>query len=228
MSRPARPEGRSGVRRRRALAWLGSAPLAGAVAAQPAGRADGGTAGAALEALRAGGVALLLRHATTTPGIGDPPGLRLGDCATQRNLSDAGRAEARRIGAWFERHRLVPAQVRSSAWCRCIDTARLAFGDDVRHWAPLDSSFGRDGASDEPARLRGIDEALRAIGAGRFEVWVTHQVNITAATGEFVGMGAGVLVRAADAAGRVPAGESGGGAAAARPLVVARMVAFDA
>ena len=221
MSRSAPGEGSSLQRRHLLAFWLGGALPAGAASAQPQAAADSASAAkampAALDALRAGGVALLLRHAQTTPGIGDPPEFRAGECGTQRNLSDAGRAEARRIGAWFAQHRLLPSEVRSSAWCRCIDTARLAFGSQ-RPWPALDSSFGRGGAADDRVRLGLIDEALRAIPAGRFEVWVTHQVNITAATGAYVGMGEGVLVRA---------GSRTGTGRAASPAVLARM-SFDA
>lgn len=42
---------------------------------------------------------MLLRHGTTTPGVGDPTGFRPDDCATQRNLTEAGREESRRLGA---------------------------------------------------------------------------------------------------------------------------------
>ena len=149
--------------------------------------------------LRAGGCAVLLRHAQTTAGIGDPPEFRLGDCRTQRNLSEAGRAQSRRIGEWFAAQRLQPAAVRSSAWCRCIDTAQLAFG---RHtpWPPLNSTFNdRVQSTDANQALR---HALASIPPGAFEVWVTHQVNITALTGESNSMGEGVIV---DATARVRA-----------------------
>ena len=77
--------------------------------------------------LKAGGNVLLIRHASTESGLGDPPGFKLGDCTTQRNLNDEGRAQARRIGEWFSARGLKPARVRSSPWCRCLDTAALAF-----------------------------------------------------------------------------------------------------
>ena len=47
--------------------------------------------------LQSGGQVVVMRHAATEPGVGDPPGFRLDDCRTQRNLSAAGREEARRI-----------------------------------------------------------------------------------------------------------------------------------
>ena len=66
---------------------------------------------------REGGV-LLIRHTSTEPGVGDPPGFTLGQCNSQRNLSEAGRAEAMGIGAWFRQHGLQPRAVLSSQWCR--------------------------------------------------------------------------------------------------------------
>ncbi|MDH5537108.1 MAG: histidine phosphatase family protein, partial [Betaproteobacteria bacterium] len=72
------------------------------------------------EKLRAGGYTVLIRHATTVPGLGDPPDFRLGDCATQRNLSDAGREESRRIGDRFRAENVPVAEVLSSRWCRCL------------------------------------------------------------------------------------------------------------
>jgi phosphohistidine phosphatase SixA len=130
--------------------------------------------------LHGGGQVVLLRHASTVAGLGDPPGFRLDDCATQRNLSDAGRAEARRIGETFRRRALPVSRVLSSRWCRCLETARLAFGA-ATPWEPLDSFF--EDRSREAERTR----AVRAELAGPLPVGnlvlVTHQVNITALTG---------------------------------------------
>jgi len=80
------------------------------------------------ELLRGGGQVVLMRHAVTTPGVGDPSGFRLDDCATQRNLTDAGRDDARRVGAAFRTRGAPVGRVLSSPWCRCLETARLAFG----------------------------------------------------------------------------------------------------
>jgi phosphohistidine phosphatase SixA len=149
------------------------------------------------DALHAGGGALVLRHAATDPGIGDPPDFNLAVCSTQRNLSPAGRSDAQRIGAWFKQNRLTPIAVRSSAWCRCQDTARLAFGQ-FQVWSPLNSVFGdRIALPDQTETLRA---ALKAIKPGQFEVWVTHQVNITSLTQRVPAMGEGFVV---DAQGQV-------------------------
>ena len=173
--------------RRRELAGLALWPLLGA----------GAHAADVPDTLRRGRCAVLLRHASTTAGIGDPPGFTLGQCSTQRNLSDEGRAQAQRIGAWFSNRQLKPVATRTSAWCRCRDTAQLAFGQAL-HWSPLDSTFENRKLS--PAATQALRGALAALPAGGFEVWVTHQVNITALTGEFSSMGQGLVV---DAAGHV-------------------------
>ena len=78
--------------------------------------------------LKGGGQVVLVRHALTDPGVGDPPGFALDDCKTQRNLSDRGREEAQRLGAAFRAHGVPMAKVLSSPWCRCIETAKIAFG----------------------------------------------------------------------------------------------------
>ncbi len=146
--------------------------------------------------LRAGGVVAVLRHALA-PGSFDPPGFVLGDCTTQRNLSEDGRAQARAIGAWFATRDLVPARVRSSPWCRCIDTATLAFGS-AQPWAALGSPAGTSAAV-RSAQLQELHRALAASTArrGRFEVWVTHMFVIADLTGQNTRPGDGVLLAAA-------------------------------
>ena len=56
-----------------------------------------------VEALREGGHVVYLRHAATDRSSEDDPAVDLRDCATQRNLSDAGPSGARAIGAAFRR-----------------------------------------------------------------------------------------------------------------------------
>jgi hypothetical protein len=123
--------------------------------------------------LRHGGVVAVFRHALA-PGTFDPPGFRLGDCSTQRNLNDEGRAQARRIGEWFQERQLQPHKVLSSPWCRCIDSASLAFGAP-QVWAALGSPFGYPETTGA-AHLRELRQALVAASArsGQFEVWFTH------------------------------------------------------
>lgn len=141
--------------------------------------------------LRAGGVTVMMRHAATHPGIGDPPGFKLDQCVTQRNLSESGRADARAVGAAFRRHNVHPGAVWSSRWCRCLDTARLAFGN-AQPEQSLDSMF-IDDAKAAAAKLRDLRVRLAARRATPPLVLVTHDVNIRALTGQSLAPGEMVL-----------------------------------
>jgi broad specificity phosphatase PhoE len=141
-------------------------------------------------ALREGRAAAILRHAIA-PGGGDPPGFRLGVCATQRNLSDEGRAQARAIGETFRANGLARATVLSSGWCRCRETAELLGLGPVEGEPALDSFFAERGEG--PARTAAL-RALLAGWSGGALVMVTHQVNITALTGIFPASGETVAV----------------------------------
>jgi phosphohistidine phosphatase SixA len=144
-------------------------------------------------ALKTGGCVIAFRHALA-PGTFDPPEFRLGDCRTQRNLDDEGRAQARRIGAWFDGHALVPAAVKSSPWCRCVDTARLAFGR-AEPWPALGSPRGTAERTCA-GRIQALQAALRAVPAGRFEAWVTHMFVLADLVGGSIASGEGLVLRA--------------------------------
>ncbi len=143
-----------------------------------------------LRLLRSPGSVGLLRHARA-PGTGDPPGFRPGDCATQRNLDDAGREQARRIGARL-REAGVRARVFSSAWCRTRETAELLALGPVEILPALNSFFG-DG-SEGPEQTAAVRRFLRSHGQEAV-ILVTHQVNVTALTGVFPGDGEMVVMR---------------------------------
>ena len=116
-----------------------------------------GATDALWELLRAGGQVVVMRHAATDRSIGDPPNFRLDDCATQRNLADAGREEARRVGAAFRGRAIPIGRVLSSQWCRCL----------------------------EPARTREVRALVSARPERGNLVLVTHQFNIGALTGVY-------------------------------------------
>lgn len=153
-----------------------------------------GAEAATWRTLQSGGAALFLRHASTVPGVGDPPGFRLDDCTTQRNLSVAGRDEAVRWGRALRDGGVRIDGVLSSAWCRCRDTATLAFGGyDV--WPPLNSFFSDPGTAE--AQTRAVRDRIGAWRGPGTLVLVTHQVNVTAATGLTIASGAAVVARPA-------------------------------
>ena len=142
--------------------------------------------------LRGGGNVLLIRHAQTIPGFGDPPGFRLNDCSSQRYLSDDGRAQSQRIGDRFRAEKVPVAQVLSSEWCRCYETAELAFGKHEL-WPPLNSFFEDYSTRDE--QTQAVFKRIESFAGEGNLVLVTHQVNITALTGRAVSQGEAVVVR---------------------------------
>jgi phosphohistidine phosphatase SixA len=88
-------------------------------------------------ALAKGGHVVLIRHGNAPPGYGgDPPGFKLDDCSTQRNLDEDGRQEARALGEALRKHGVRVDRTMSSPWCRCLETARLmAIGEVESTWA---------------------------------------------------------------------------------------------
>jgi phosphohistidine phosphatase SixA len=143
------------------------------------------------QALKQGGHAVIFRHAIA-PGTGDPPGFRLGDCSTQRNLSPEGRAQAAAIGAAFRQHGVAVNRVLSSRWCRARDTAALMNLAPVED-APMLDSFFSDRAR-EPEQTTALKRFLADMKPGETVVMVSHQVNITALTGEAPSSGEAAVV----------------------------------
>jgi phosphohistidine phosphatase SixA len=166
---------------------LSAAVLAWFVVATPALAAPSDEA--AWAALKDGSI-VLFRHALA-PGVGDPPGFKLGDCSTQRNLDDTGRAQARRIGEQFRRRGVKVGAVLTSQWCRTRETAELAFPGQARDDADFNSFFG-DSARRPEQTARALATLGRWRGPGVLVV-VTHQGNITALIGEGTSSSEGVI-----------------------------------
>ena len=130
--------------------------------------------------LKGGGHVVLIRHGLTTPGVGDPPEFRLDDCRTQRNLIDEGRRESQQVGEAFRARKIPVARVLSSPWCRCVETARLAFGGSET-WPPLSNLFGRSENREE--QVRQMRARVSEAPQGGNLVLVTHGSTIAALTG---------------------------------------------
>lgn len=144
------------------------------------------------QALRSPGHIAIMRHALA-PGGGDPDNFQLRDCNTQRNLSDGGRDQAKRIGARLRANGVATAMVHSSQWCRCLETARLLGFGAITELPALNSFFqSMDRRDDQTAALQQWikDQPLTTP-----TVLVTHQVNITALTGIFPASGELVVLR---------------------------------
>ena len=147
----------------------------------------------AWKALRAGGHVALMRHADAPGGFGDPPGFRVDDCATQRNLSEKGRADAAKIGARLEREGIAFGKILSSPWCRCMDTATLLNLGPVE----AEATFGNVVVlRDQRDALAAGARALIAKRSGPSNLLVvTHGANIAALTTISPASGEIVVVR---------------------------------
>ena len=132
---------------------------------------------------------IFLRHARA-PGYGDPDNFQLNDCATQRNLSAAGRDQAVAIGQNMARAGLVFDAVYSSQWCRCLETAELLGLGPVQPFAGLNSFF--QGYAQRAQTLAALQAKLAGLPSNGLSLMVTHQVVIQAITRLGVGSGEAV------------------------------------
>lgn len=139
------------------------------------------------------GHVLLMRHANA-PGVGDPSGMKLADCTTQRNLDARGRAQAEQLGGRLRAAGITDVRVLTSQWCRCRDTARLLAVGPVEDLPALNSFFEEPEAKD--GRIAALREFLDELPRdGRPVVLVTHQVTVTALTGYFPASGEGLVLK---------------------------------
>jgi len=134
---------------------------------------------------------VMIRH-SIAPGMGDPDFFKLRDCKTQRNLSKEGREQSVKIGNLFKKHKLIKANMYSSQWCRCLETAKLMNLGEVKE-LPFLNSFFRNFEKEE-YYISGLKKWLIKNKGKRPLVLVTHQVTITGLTNYFPASGEIVFV----------------------------------
>jgi len=129
--------------------------------------------------LEDGGKLIFIRHAYA-PGNGDPAGFNLNDCSTQRNLSDDGRKQAQRIGEFFTKNKIEIDKVLSSEWCRCKETAKIAFKDYTTK-SFLNSFYSSKFAKNKDKQVKALKEYIKNYKNNNNEnlVLVTHYVLIS-------------------------------------------------
>ncbi|MEW6629404.1 MAG: histidine phosphatase family protein [Pseudomonadota bacterium] len=141
--------------------------------------------------LRGGGHVVLLRHAFVT-GTTDPANFDIDSCATQVNLSARGKQQANRIGALFAARAAPIDRVLSSRYCRCLDTARIAFEAEPQLFAPLD--LLKTDPQEKAAQIAAVMKEIRDYSGSNNLVMVTHLENIVALTGVSPREGEAVVV----------------------------------
>jgi len=150
---------------------------------------------AGLASLKSGGHVAMVRHGLTTPGSGDPPGFRLEDCKTQRNLIEEGRDESRRLGALLRAQGIRIDRVLSSEWCRCVETAELIEAGSVAREPALNNLYGRPQNRERQVReMRALIAAWK--GPGNL-LLSTHGANMGALMGINPDTAAGVVMQPA-------------------------------
>ena len=145
--------------------------------------------------LKDGQHVLLMRHADA-PGFGDPPGYVISQCSSQRNLGEYGKKQAKAIGIWLTGQGIQKADVFSSPWCRCLDTANLLNKGPVKIEPSLASFF--DNMSLEKRQTKELERFIKSELAKQSKqplILVTHHVNIEAYTGKVLGVGDMILVK---------------------------------
>ena len=120
---------------------------------------------------------IFIRHAIA-PGNGDPPNFDILDCSTQRNLSKIGELQALKIGRFFEKNDIKITKVLSSEWCRCKDTAKIAFGRyETKNF--LNSFYDDRFSGNKTKQILDFKKFIRNREYTRNLVLVTHYVVIS-------------------------------------------------
>ena len=140
--------------------------------------------------LEDGGKLIFIRHAYA-PGNGDPNNFNLNDCSTQRNLNSLGRKQAKNIGEFFRENKIKIYKVLSSEWCRCKETADIAFKDYSTN-SFLNSFYSSKYAKNKDKQVEALNNYVKKINSNGNLIFVTHYVlisevlNYGASSGEIV------------------------------------------
>jgi phosphohistidine phosphatase SixA len=140
--------------------------------------------------LKKGGKIIFIRHAYA-PGGGDPNNFDLNDCNTQRNLNDDGRLQSKKIGDFFKKNKISIKKVYSSEWCRCKETASIAFRNfETKNF--LNSFFSERFAKNRENQVENFNKFINNWDRKQNLIFVTHYVviseilNYAPASGEII------------------------------------------
>ena len=130
-----------------------------------------------LNQLEDGGKLIFIRHAYA-PGSGDPSNFNLKDCSTQRNLSEEGRNQAHYIGEFFRNNKIKIHKVLSSEWCRCKETAQIAFKNFSTN-SFLNSFYSSKYAKNKDIQVNALKNYIKKFESDKNLILVTHYVLIS-------------------------------------------------
>ena len=127
--------------------------------------------------LEDGGKLIFIRHAYA-PGNGDPNNFNLNDCSTQRNLNLIGQKQARDIGEFFSKNKIKIYKVLSSEWCRCKETADIAF-KDFSTSSFLNSFYSSKFEKNKDKQMEALNNYVKKFNSNENLILVTHYVLIS-------------------------------------------------
>ena len=127
--------------------------------------------------LEEGGKLIFIRHAYA-PGSGDPDNFNLNDCSTQRNLSKEGQRQAEYIGKFFRNNKVKIDKVLSSEWCRCKETAEIAFKDFSTN-SFLNSFYSSKYAKNKDKQIKMLKNYVIKFKSDKNLILITHYVLIS-------------------------------------------------
>ena len=127
--------------------------------------------------LKDGGKLIFIRHAYA-PGNGDPNNFNLTDCSTQRNLNSIGRKQAKDIGEFCRENKIKIYKVLSSEWCRCKETADIAFNNYSTN-SFLNSFYSSKYAKNKDKQVEALNDYVKKFKSDKNLIFVTHYVLIS-------------------------------------------------
>ena len=143
-----------------------------------------------LDSLKEGNKIIFIRHAIA-PGNGDPENFNIKDCSTQRNLSESGIKQSKKIGLFFKNNKIKIDQVLSSEWCRCKDTAKYAI-ENYTTFNALNSFYDEKFSANETKQMNDLMKFIKNWDSDKNLVFVTHYVvissilNVGSSSGEII------------------------------------------
>ena len=130
-----------------------------------------------IKTLDQGGKLIFIRHAYA-PGSGDPKNFNLNDCSTQRNLSNRGKDQSKIIGNFFSKYNINIKNVYSSEWCRCKETASIAFNKfETKKF--LNSFYSSQFAKNRNKQVKEFENFIKNWDKKENLIFVTHYVFIS-------------------------------------------------
>ena len=130
-----------------------------------------------IDQLQEGEKLIFIRHAYA-PGNGDPGNFNLNDCSTQRNLNEDGRKQAKAIGEFFRNNKIKIDKVLSSEWCRCKETADIAFKDFTTN-SFLNSFYSSKYEKNKDKQVKALNDYIKKFKSNKNLILVTHYVMIS-------------------------------------------------